>query len=267
MPPSPEYRNRSGYIRIVEIFFKVESEHLSQSNCHIRIAAEVKINLQRIGDGCQPCQGHVHLIHGENTVADLPHRIGNEKFFPKTADKTADSLRDFADTCFAERKFSRNIVEFDDRTCHQLWKERDVQQQMNEILLCSFRISVNIYDIGHRLECEKGDSYRQWNAGQRNVGAENSVDVFQKEVGVFEHTDNGNIEDYCRCQGGFSPRPTASHHPAEYVVCTYTANHNQNVDRLAESIENQTGGNKKQVLRCHPGHQIISDEYYRQKDK
>ena len=50
MPSAPEFGYRLGDIRIIEIFLKVDAEHLSEADCHIRITGKVEIELYSIAD-------------------------------------------------------------------------------------------------------------------------------------------------------------------------------------------------------------------------
>ena len=48
VPPSPEFCNASGNIRIIEVLQKMESKHLSKADSHVRITSKVKENLERV---------------------------------------------------------------------------------------------------------------------------------------------------------------------------------------------------------------------------
>ena len=54
MPAAPEFGYIAGNVRVVEILPKVETKHLPQSNGHIRVAGEVKIYLECVGNSPQP---------------------------------------------------------------------------------------------------------------------------------------------------------------------------------------------------------------------
>ena len=51
MPSAPEFPDASGNIGIIKVLLKVEAKHLSEADGHIAVAAEIKVNLQHIGDG------------------------------------------------------------------------------------------------------------------------------------------------------------------------------------------------------------------------
>ena len=54
MPPPPEGRNAVGAVGIVEVRKELKAEHLCRADGHVRIAAEVKIEHQRIKKRSQP---------------------------------------------------------------------------------------------------------------------------------------------------------------------------------------------------------------------
>lgn len=54
VPSSPELGDTLRNIRIIKVLSKFKSKHLSQADCHIRITAEVKINLESIGNTSNP---------------------------------------------------------------------------------------------------------------------------------------------------------------------------------------------------------------------
>ena len=54
MPPPPEIRNAFGAIGIIEIGLEIEAQHFPKADGHIRITAEIKINLKGIGKNSQP---------------------------------------------------------------------------------------------------------------------------------------------------------------------------------------------------------------------
>ena len=49
VPAPPEIRYRSCPIRGIEIRRQIKAQHLRNSDCHVRISGEVKINLERVG--------------------------------------------------------------------------------------------------------------------------------------------------------------------------------------------------------------------------
>ena len=89
MPPTPEFRNAFGDIRIIKILWKTEPEHSPKPDSHIRIAAEIKINLKSIRQTAQPrCQnGNISQRHGGNLAEQPADQIRQQNLLCQTLDR------------------------------------------------------------------------------------------------------------------------------------------------------------------------------------
>src|SRR5699024_5859153 len=89
MPSPPEFRDTLRYVWIVEILFKFKPEHLPQSHSHIRVSAEIKIYLERIGKNTHPCREHGQPAgwHPGDLVKHLARRIGDDHLLRESDDK------------------------------------------------------------------------------------------------------------------------------------------------------------------------------------
>src|SRR5437762_9930950 len=54
VPTPPEIGDRLGDVGVVEVLWKGEAQQERQADRHVRIAAEIEIDLQRIGPDAQP---------------------------------------------------------------------------------------------------------------------------------------------------------------------------------------------------------------------
>ena len=48
VPAPPEISDGAGNVRVIEVLKEIKAEHLAKTDCHIGIAAEVKIDLEGI---------------------------------------------------------------------------------------------------------------------------------------------------------------------------------------------------------------------------
>ena len=55
VPSSPEFRDTFRHIGIKKVLFKFKTEHLPKTDRHIRISAEIKVDLERICRTSKPC--------------------------------------------------------------------------------------------------------------------------------------------------------------------------------------------------------------------
>ena len=58
MPSAPELRNAPGAVGVVEILLELKTEHFPKAHRHIRISAEIKINLKGISRHSHPGRKH-----------------------------------------------------------------------------------------------------------------------------------------------------------------------------------------------------------------
>ena len=48
MPAAPEFTGRNGQIGIIEVFKKLKTEHLTESDRHVGVSGKIVIDLERI---------------------------------------------------------------------------------------------------------------------------------------------------------------------------------------------------------------------------
>ena len=95
MPSAPEFRDACGYVRIVEIFEKMEAEHTAKADGHIGIAREIVINLKGVCHDAEPCHGSGQCAGvGElkSLVSYQRHGVGEQNLFGKARQESAQSL-------------------------------------------------------------------------------------------------------------------------------------------------------------------------------
>ena len=87
VPPAPELRHRRGQIRIVKVFIETEAEDPPQTDGHVRIAGEVKVDLEAEGEKAHPASQHRQLPRPLGGQAILPQRadgVGQQHLLGKT---------------------------------------------------------------------------------------------------------------------------------------------------------------------------------------
>ena len=84
MPSPPEFANRFGNIRKLEVFQKVKSEQFAQTDRHVRVTAEIIVNLQRIGDDAQPVQSDRRIVAFKHGIHEERQLISNENLLCKS---------------------------------------------------------------------------------------------------------------------------------------------------------------------------------------
>ena len=131
MPAAPELGDRLADVRIVEVFEELETEHLAETDRHIRVAGEIEVNLQRVANRAHPCTGDGQLARCifEYAVRNLRKYIGQQHLLAETEQKPADTLGKLCKRVLSHGKLHVDIVITYNRACNQLREHGDVQRQ------------------------------------------------------------------------------------------------------------------------------------------
>ena len=154
VPAPPELRNTLRNIRIIEILQKMEAEHFSKADRHIRIGRKVKIKLKRIGCQSHPCGQHRKLCagHRPNGIPERTRIVRQQHFFTKADHKAVNALCELLRCLLPRAQLLIDRLVLHDRTCDQLRKHRDIRSKGDEILLHLRLSTVDVDRVGHRLK-------------------------------------------------------------------------------------------------------------------
>ena len=95
MPSAPEFLDRGRVKRRIEIFCDLQTDHFAQTDRHIAIAAEIKVQLRQIPDRQKQCRNAVqHRNIAVSIVDRLCQRIRQQHFFGETEHEKLDSFRE-----------------------------------------------------------------------------------------------------------------------------------------------------------------------------
>ena len=83
MPAAPEILDTHSGIRVSEVFFKHKAKHPAQTDGHIAVAAEIKINLEHVAYRTQPggIDGQGIPRQPEGVIGHHRHGVGDQYFF------------------------------------------------------------------------------------------------------------------------------------------------------------------------------------------
>ena len=187
MPSSPEIRDAFRRIRIIKVLHKLKSQHLSETDRHIRISAEVKINLHRIGKTSDPGSQHRSLRCAQycDRLIDTSHVVGDQNFFPKSLQKPHHTVAEFPDRHRPFHQLLFHVRIPHDRSRDQLREHRHICAECDRIVLCLYFSAVNVDHIGHRLECVKRDPDRQRKLCVRNVERQDRIQILDHKSVIF----------------------------------------------------------------------------------
>ena len=152
MPTPPEFRDGCGKIRIAEVFREAEPEHPSDADGHIRITAEIEINLHCISDYSDPGEEYRPFRHPLYGGVKKPQIIGEKNFFPQTDNEAADAFSHIfgGDLSFLQIGFDIGV--FHDGAGYKLREHGDIHGEKNEVFLHFDFSPIDVDNIGKSLK-------------------------------------------------------------------------------------------------------------------
>ena len=121
MPPPPELLRVPGLIGRVEVLGQIETHQHSHADSHIRIAGEVRIDLQRIGEERkQVLESREQQRVVKHTVDDVHCQIIGHDDFLRQAVENPEDRQPEEPAAEAERlvQLRNELLRTDNRTCH-----------------------------------------------------------------------------------------------------------------------------------------------------
>ena len=251
MPSAPEVGYGHRLIRIAEVFGEFEAEHSAKADGHIRIAGKVKVYLEGIRYRARPRHKRGNIA--AERVDIRPHRahlVCKQHLFAETDHEAHNALGEIGRCDAAVGKLILNIGITHDGACYELGEHGDVHAEVDEIFLHSDIVAINVDGVAHCLEGVKRDAYRQSDIEKIKVCAEYCVYVRYDKVGVFKHAQQADIYDDRQNEHKLQALfvfAVLIHEAAENVVDQNGEYHQENVLRLAPSVEHKADYQQKQV--------------------
>lgn len=162
MPSLPKLRYALCNVWQIEIRLKVKSHDSCHTNRHIGIAREINIYLQRIAYGRQydrPCV--IRCRREEHIVYKYAKVVSQYDLLKEAEDEDLNSrLKSFFLNTAILPHLWKEIFPSHNRSCRQLWEERDVECKVQDVLLRFIISPVNIYQVCQRAKDVETDSDR-----------------------------------------------------------------------------------------------------------
>ena len=195
VPASPVFGDTARDVRVVEVFQKFEPEDGAEADGHVRVSAEVVVDLEGIADRSQPGGHAVQLIDrlGKHLVGDSSQRVGEKDLLGESHDEAFHAVGDLLKVHGSVLDLVGYVVVLDDRSSYQLREEGDVERKFIDVLLrCNF-LSIDIHDVADGLEGVEGDADGHDDLDEVDMPSEKRVDVFNEEVEVLEVEQEAQI--------------------------------------------------------------------------
>ncbi len=195
VPAAPEFGGASGNIGIVEVFREFESEHFSQTDGHVRVAGEIKINLQRVRQRAEPGGGHGEGHAGaENVIRHLRHIVGNQNLLRQAIDEALHAVAKVRQRLPAVHDLLLDGVVADDRAGDELREERDVEAHIPHTLLRLRLAVVNVKEIGQELEGEERNPDGEGNVDPGEIFVQQKPQLLRQEGKVLEYDKHAHMK-------------------------------------------------------------------------
>ena len=257
MPASPELRYVTGEIGVVEVTHQFDTKEFSRSDCDVRIAGEIAVNLKSKEDGCKEQSGTVlgvvccpYLIHICSTV------IGNHNLFEQAPEDLAHSVHSLViGEAPVRLELRQEVGSAFNGAGHQLREERNKSKESDDVLGGFYLLAINVYGIAEGLESIEGNADRKDDFEEQAicVNAEELSKLGDKEVIVFEDGKDGEVEnDVSRhpslCEFGLLFAVSRANKQAASPRAEGGKSDKQQKTPIPPAIEDVTGDDDKRVL-------------------
>ena len=188
VPASPVFGDTARDVRVVEVFQKFEAKDGTKTDGHVRVSAEVVVNLESVADRTQPGGHAVQLIDrlGKHLVGYGSQRVGEKNLLGESHNEAFHAVSDLLKVHRAILDLVGYVMILDDRSSYQLREEGDVEREFVDILLRLNFLPIDIHDVADGLEGVEGDADGHDNLDEVDMTAKELVDVFNEEVEVLE---------------------------------------------------------------------------------
>jgi len=251
MPSAPEFRCGTCNIGIVEVFEEMEAENFSETYCHIGIAGEIVIDLDREHKNAEPDRScaSCRKVAGKIGFGKLAGNVCDKDLFCKTNKESCGSAPDILEAFAAVVNFKGNVRISYYRTRNELGIERNIHEEFHIVML-GFNVAfININSIAEGLEGIEAYTDRKREFRNRNIKSGEEIDILHEKSAVFENSEKAEVENKRRDKRKFCADFSAVffNNTAMEIVDGRTENKKGYPNRLAPGIKKERKENKNRV--------------------
>ena len=264
MPSAPEFRYAGGDEGIVEVLNELKSEDPTETDSHIAVAREIEIDVQAEGDGVDPEEQNGLLIRFTEDVAQFAQRVGDQNLLRQTDREAEGTGGEQLCRVGALFQFCRDIGIPNNRTGDQLGEQGHVGSQIDIVSLCLRIAAVYVNDVTDALKGVKADTDGQCDLQKRDGNAEDSIQIGDHKVRVFEESQHQKSRTYADPQEktGIPRAAEALNEQPRGIAYGYGRQHQQCVFGFTPKVEEQTEDEQDGVFQFS-GSDIIQQKYCR----
>ena len=185
---------------MIEVLEVVEAHHAPQTDGHVGVGREVKVDLQRVEDHAQPpasegLRDEVARSRGNEGVGHGCARIGEDDLLAEAHAKAADAGVDVARRSVALVNLVGDRLVAHDGAGDALVEERAVQQQLPVGALRLHLAAVDVSHVAEQLEGIERDADGQHDLGKLRGEAEDALRDAKQEASVLEVAQQAQQDD------------------------------------------------------------------------
>ena len=265
---------------MVKVLVEPETENPAQADGHIGVAGKVKVDLKAEGQQAHPAARRCQRPGSLGRQLGIPQSadgVGQQHFFSKAHAEPAGSQGKVLRAVDPVIQVLRHGLVLDDRPCDQLREHGDEGAEADDVPLHRGILPVDVDGVAHGLEGKEGNADWQWDIPQRDGDSQQGQaggqaepgqqkQVVRQEVPILEKAQKQQVE-YHRLRheppGLFVVVPVLLHQQAVGIVNEDGEEHDDDIDRLAPTVEKQAHQQQRQIPPAQ-GRQKISRQRQRQ---
>ena len=206
VPTPPKIGDGFRLVGRVEVFGKNKAEHESKPNRHIRIGAEVEVDLKRISHRPIPSINDIRRSIEKGEVGDLATGISQKDFLGKSEREKCHPARKFLHGQRTAFDLIGQKREFQDRSGHEVGEHRDEARKISQARHRAGLAAIDIDGVTHGLERVEADPERK-NYFKKRIPLPTfqshrlgeSVVTLNPEIEVFKKTEHHEVQDDRNC--------------------------------------------------------------------
>ena len=163
MPASPELRYVTREIGVVEVTHQFDTKEFSRSDCDVRIAGEIAVDLERKENSCkEQSRAGLSVIRRPYLIHICSAVIGNHYLFEQAPEYLAHSIHGLViGEAPVRLELRQEVGSAFNRSGHQLREERNKSKESDDVLGGFYLLAIDIYRVAEGLESIEGNADRK----------------------------------------------------------------------------------------------------------
>ena len=199
VPSAPEVGEGGCEVGGIEVFGEEESEHESESDGHVRVPAEVEVDLEGVADGSEPCVGGGAVRGLEGGISEMAAGVCEDDFFGESEQEEEGAAGEVLGGFGAVAKLFGEEGELEDGACDKVGEHGGEAGEIDEVLHGCSVSAIDVDDVAEGLEGVEADA-----EGEREMDGGNPVNGElervaelgqggEAEIPVFEESERGEV--------------------------------------------------------------------------